>query len=260
MSRTPLVTIVTPSYNQAQFLEETILSVLNQDYPNVEYIIIDGGSTDGSVETIKKYGSDITYWVSEPDQGQTDAVNKGFEVATGEILAWLNSDDIYYPNAVKDAVDFLFNNPDVGMVYGDCDLIDGDGDIQGQFDARQTHYRRLMRGHGNIPQPASFWRRSLWDRVGPLDISFQFAMDFDLWLRFARVTEIRYVPQRWAGFRMHEEAKTNQIYDHCWPEMKKAHYKQGGRVISVFTWKYWLRLLMGPVVRWIKNFLLQENC
>ncbi len=169
MSKIPLVSIVTPSFNQAQYLEKTIQSVLNQDYPNLEYIVIDGGSTDGSVEIIKKYENQITHWVSEPDQGQTDAINKGFEVATGEILAWLNSDDLYYPNAIKDAVDYLVDKPLVSMVYGDCDFIDGFGQVFGKFDARQTNYKRLMRGNGNIPQPAAFWRKDLWDKVGPLD-------------------------------------------------------------------------------------------
>jgi len=207
-------------------LEKTIQSVLDQDYPNLEYIIIDGGSTDGSVEIIKKFESEITHWVSEPDQGQTDAINKGFQFATGRILAWLNSDDLYYRNAVKDAVELLLHNPDVGMVYGDTDLIDGSGQIIGQFDARQTNNQRLMRGHGNIPQPATFWRATLWDQVGPLDPTFQFAMDFDLWVRISQVSEIQYNPGLLAGFRIHDQAKTKTTFSYCWPEMRRVHKRE----------------------------------
>ncbi len=151
----PLVSIITPSFNQAPFIEETILSVLNQDYANLEYLIVDGGSTDGSVEIIRRYASDPSYkdrlvwWVSEKDQGQTDAINKGFGRARGEILAWINSDDTYLPNAVSEAVAFLQSHSEAGrfksavMVYGDANLVDESGAILGRFPARQTDYRRL---------------------------------------------------------------------------------------------------------------------
>jgi len=253
MNKIPLVSIVTPSFNQSQYLEKTIQSVLNQDYPNLEYIIIDGGSTDGSVEIIKKYESEITHWVSEPDQGQTDAINKGFKLAKGEILAWLNSDDIYYPNAVQDVVKFLSDNLQVGMVYGDCDLIDGTGQVIGQFDARQTNHQRLMRGHGNIPQPAAFWQADLWDRVGPLDPTFQFAMDFDLWVRLSQVTELQYNPGLLAGFRIHDQAKTNTNFSNCWPEMRRVHRREGGGLISIFMGRYLFRRLFSPTWNKVKR-------
>ena len=253
MKEKPLVSIVTPSFNQSRYLEETIQSVLSQTYPNLEYLVIDGGSTDGSVDIIQRYAAELAYWVSEPDRGQSDALNKGFQIARGDVLAWLNADDIYYPTAVQEAVEYLVAHPGIGLVYGDCDLIDEKGQKIGQFDARQTNYHRLMQGRGNIPQPAAFWQRSLWDRLGPLDTSFQFAMDYDLWLRFARASEIRYVPQRWAGFRMHEGTKTSQIFERCWPEMKKAHQKQGGWVVSIFTWRYMLRKYLGSTWRWMRG-------
>ncbi|MEA2007831.1 MAG: glycosyltransferase family 2 protein, partial [Chloroflexota bacterium] len=199
---TPLVSIITPSYNQAHFLEATIRSVIAQDYPRVEHIIVDGGSTDGSLEVIERYESQLAAWVSEPDEGQTDAINKGFAMAQGEILAWLNSDDVYQPNAVSEAVEFLQKHPEVGMVYGDTNFIDEEGQTLGKFNAQQTSYQRLRRGGVYIPQPAAFWRASLWEAVGPLDPSFYFAMDYDLWVRFAKVTELRYVPRLWAKFRV----------------------------------------------------------
>jgi glycosyltransferase involved in cell wall biosynthesis len=120
----PLVSIITPSFNQGRFLDQTIRSVLTQDYQPIEYIIIDGGSTDGTVEIIKQYESRLGYWVSERDKGQTEAINKGFAQAKGEILAWINSDDVYYPGAVSAAVETLSRNPDIGLVYGDLDFID----------------------------------------------------------------------------------------------------------------------------------------
>ena len=164
----PLVSIVTPSYNQAAYLEATLRSVLDQDYPRIEYILVDGGSTDGSREIIERYAGRLAWWVSEPDRGQTDAINKGFAHAHGEVLAWLNSDDTYLPGAVTQAVASLQAHPAAGMVYGDANLIDEAGDVIGKFPARQTDYRRLRRGYVHIPQQASFFRADLWRQVGPI--------------------------------------------------------------------------------------------
>ncbi|MCJ7735245.1 MAG: glycosyltransferase, partial [Anaerolineales bacterium] len=136
MDKKPLVSIVTPSFNQQQYLEQTIQSVLDQDYPALEYFVVDGGSNDGSIEIIKKYQDQLSGWISEPDQGQSDAINKGFARSQGEIMAWLNSDDIYLPGAIRSAVAFLQDNPEVGMVYGDTNLIDGTGRKIGDFNAR----------------------------------------------------------------------------------------------------------------------------
>ncbi|HEX7620907.1 MAG TPA: glycosyltransferase family 2 protein [Anaerolineales bacterium] len=242
----PLVTVVTPSFNQAHFLEATILSVLNQDYPNLEYVIVDGGSTDGSVEIIRRYSDRLSWWVSEKDAGQTDAINKGFARAKGDILAWLNSDDTYVPHAVAEAVEFLHRRSEVGLVYGDAEFINENGSVIGHFPAAQTDYKRLRRGYVHIPQQASFWRAELWKKVGPLDPSFYFAMDYDLWVRLARLAPVEYVPHLWANFRLHSTGKTVASDDRCWPEMLKVHYRDGGTWFSIIAAKYLIRKVLAP--------------
>ena len=243
-TRLPKVSIVTPSYNQARFLEKTIQSVLSQDYPNLEYIIVDGGSTDGSVEIIRRYADRLAWWVSERDKGQTDALNKGFGRATGDILAWINSDDTYNPGAIREAVEYLVAHPEAGMVYGDADLIDAEGAVIGRFPASQTDYRRLRQGYVHIPQQSSFFRAELWRKVGPLDPSFYFAMDYDLWVRLARQAPLHYIPRLWANFRLHSSGKSVASDDRCWPEMLKVHWREGGTIFSWLVLKAYLRPLI----------------
>lgn len=251
MSEKPLVSIITPSFNQVNFLEDTIRSVLEQDYPNIEYIVIDGGSTDGSVEVIRKYADRIAYWVSEKDKGQTDAVNKGFAVAHGSVLGWLNSDDTYKPGAIAEAVDFLENHPKIGLVYGDLDFIDEKGRTIGKFPAAQTNLKKLRRGFVHIPQPAAFFRADLWREVAPLDPSFFFAMDYDLWVRLAAQTNFHYLAgNTWANFRLHSGAKTISADDRCWPEMLRVHYRDGGKPWAPIVLKYQIRRLVTPFINW----------
>ncbi len=240
----PLVSIITPSFNQARFLEETMLSVLNQDYPNLEYLVVDGGSQDGSLEIIQKYAHRLAWWVSEKDRGQTDAINKGFGRAKGEILAWLNSDDTYQPGAIAQAVAYLQAHPEAGMVYGDANLIDQHDNVIGKFPARQTDYKRLRQGFVHIPQQAAFFRASLWRQVGPLDPSFYFAMDYDLWVRLARLAPLHYQSKHWANFRLHDSGKSVVSDDRCWPEMLRVHYRDGGSPFSRLALKARLRPLL----------------
>jgi glycosyltransferase involved in cell wall biosynthesis len=249
MNTSPLVSIVTPSLNQARYLEAAIQSVVAQDYPNIEYILIDGGSTDGSLEIIQKYAGQLAYWISEPDKGQTDAINKGFARAAGQYMAWLNADDAYLPHAVSEAVDFLETHPRIGLVYGDANYIDEHGRVIGRFPATHTDYRRLRQGYVHIPQQAAFWRADLWRQIGPLDPSFYFAMDYDLWVRLASVSELYYHPDTWANFRLHGDSKTMLEDDRCWPEMIRVHRREGGRWFSVIVLKYYLRRLLAPLVR-----------
>jgi len=258
MAQTPTVSIITPSFNQAPYLEETILSVLGQSYPNIEYSIIDGGSTDDSVSIIKKYEKKLKNWISENDKGQTDAINKGFAMAKGEILGWINSDDTLQPNAVEDAVAFLNENPQIALVYGDANYINGQSKVIGRFPAAQTSYSQLRRGYVHIPQQASFFRKEIWNAVGPLDPDFYFAMDYDLWVRIAREAPIRYIQKTWANFRLHEDAKTISADERCWPEMLKIHYRNGGSVFSMIVLKNLVRKLAAPYIRWKRKRLINQ--
>jgi glycosyltransferase involved in cell wall biosynthesis len=246
----PLVSIVTPSFNQARFLESTIQSVLSQSYPRLEYIIVDGGSTDGSPDIIKKYSDKLAWWVSEKDKGQTEALNKGFAHAKGDILAWLNSDDTYLPGAVVTAVNYFQEYPQLGLVYGDANFINEAGQVIGKFPAAQTNLHLLRQGYVHIPQQASFFRGDLWHTVGPLDPSFYFAMDYDLWVRITARSQVKYVPQTWANFRLHTAGKTISADDRCWPEMLRVHYRDGGSFISVIVAKYYVRKLVAPLWNW----------
>ncbi len=258
MTDLPLVSIVTPSFNQAEYLEETILSVLGQNYPHLEYWIIDGGSTDGSLEIIQKYRSRLAGWVSEKDQGQTDAINKGFARANGQILAWLNSDDTYLPGAVSEAVALLEEHPSWGMVYGDTRFIKSNGDVIGKFPASQTDYEKLRQGYVHIPQQASFFRAKLWKKVGPLDPTFYFAMDYDLWIRLSKLAPLVYVRRDWANFRLHGMGKTITADDRCWPEMLRVHYRDGGSFFSVLVMKYYLRKIIAPLINLRRRRQMQE--
>lgn len=254
-----LVSIVTPSYNQAPYIEETIRSVLSQDYPQIEYTIVDGGSTDGSLDVIKKYEDKLAWWVSEKDSGQTDAINKGFARANGDILAWINSDDTYEPGAVTAAAKYLQEHPEVGMVYGDCNFINESGEVIGKFNSAQTNYQLLRRGYAHIPQQTMFFRAKLWKQVGPLDPSFYFAMDYDLWTRIAARTEIKYIPETWANFRLHSSGKTILADDRCWPEMIRVHYRDGGSIFSVIVAKYYIRKLIAPLWNWRRRRMLNKE-
>ena len=201
-----LVSVITPSFNQARYLEAAIQSVLGQDYPRIEFILIDGASTDGSVEIIKKHESGLAYWVSEKDSGQAEAINKGLARATGEIVAWLNSDDYYLPEAVSSVVKVFEENPDVVMVYGDVLAVEKQGRAINVLKSRQLSLEDLL-CFQIIGQPAVFFRREAYEKTGGLDITFHFLLDHHLWIRIARQGEILHIPQILAAARYHAEAK-----------------------------------------------------
>lgn len=203
----PLVSIITPSYNQAEFLEETICSVLRQDYAPIEYILMDGGSTDGSLEIIKRYERQLAFWVSEPDSGQVDAINKGLRNASGEIVAWINSDDLYMAGAIQEAVQTLQCNSDVGMVYGDGIMVDSEGKL---LDLHYYHTYNVLEllCFEVLLQPTVFMRRSVLEEVGVLSLDYDLILDHELWIRIAAHSPILHVPSFWAVERTHESAKT----------------------------------------------------
>jgi glycosyltransferase involved in cell wall biosynthesis len=210
------ISIVTPSFNQAAFLERTIRSVLNQNYPNLEYIIVDGGSTDGSVDIIRKYENHLAYWVSEKDRGQTHALNKGFQRATGEIVAWINSDDMYCPKVFEVAAQAFMADPALDMVYGNLLVMDG-----------QDRILRPIRGPYWWPslvmismtlQPAAFWTRRLFKTYGCLDERFRFAMDHEFFCRVGKDLRTLYLNRDIVFFRSHPDQKTEVLHDVCLAE------------------------------------------
>jgi len=209
-----MVSIVTPSFNQARFLEETIQSVLRQDYPRVEYIVIDGGSTDGSVGIIRGHENELAFWTSGPDRGQSHAINKGFARATGSILAWLNSDDVLAPSAVRIAVECLQRKAEVGLVYGDRIRIDSKGNVI-SFNRGPSYYASMLSRNITLPQETAFFRRHLFQAVGGLDETLQFAMDLDLWCKLARTTTFHHVPAFLGYFREHSESKSTCYQRAC---------------------------------------------
>ncbi|NJN80152.1 MAG: glycosyltransferase [Anaerolineales bacterium] len=201
-----LVSIVTPSYNQAKYLEQTIQSVLNQDYPRIEYIVIDGGSNDGSVEIIKKYQDKLAYWISEKDNGQADAINKGFAHASGDVVAWLNSDDFYLTDTIKNAVKVFEENPEVVLVYANMLAVDENGKTFNRLDYKQLTLEDLI-CFQIIGQPAVFFRRSALQKTNGLNPNFHFLLDHLFWIQIAQHGKILHVNQTWSAARYHAEAK-----------------------------------------------------
>jgi GT2 family glycosyltransferase len=206
LAKQSLVSIITPSYNQASFLEQTIQSVLEQNYPHVEYIVVDGASTDNSFEIIKKYNDHLAYWISEKDSGQAEAINKGFARARGEILAWLNSDDYYLPDTIPAVVRYFEENPDAVLVYGDMLAVDSQGQTFNVLKYKQLSLEDLL-CFQIIGQPSVFFRRSALEKTGWLDTSFHFMLDHHLWIRLAQQGRILHVPQVWSAARYHPQAK-----------------------------------------------------
>lgn len=209
----PKISIVTPSFNQSEFLERTILSVLNQNYPNLEYIIIDGCSNDGSVEIIKKYEKFLTYWVSEKDNGQTDAINKGFCKSSGEILAYLNSDDTYLPEAFFSVVEGFRKNPFADLIFGNVNYIDTNDNWKGECRFTKFNFTTLIYEGGNLNQPGAFWTKKIYDKVGGFNTKYLFCMDFDFFCRVAESGNLKHITKHIANFRYHKNSKSSTIID-----------------------------------------------
>jgi len=205
----PLVSIVTPSYNQGRFIEETILSVKNQDYPNIEHIIVDGGSTDETIEILKKYeGTYNMRWISEPDKGQADAVNKGFRLSSGDIIGWQNSDDLYTPSAISKAVEYFQKYPQIDLVFGDFYFINEQGDIIQEVRLRPFDKREYLYVGPNITNQSAFWRRELFLKTGGLNTKYRYAMDFDFFVRASEKGRFMHVRELLGCLRIHGKSKT----------------------------------------------------
>lgn len=209
----PRLTVVTPSYNQAAFLERTILSVLNQNYPNLEFIVIDGGSTDGSLAIIRQYESYLNYWVSEPDRGQTDAINKGFRRATGDYVAYQNSDDVFAPHALEEVAEAWRKAPETDVFFGNMYIIDEQDRVLEEmrvptFSAGCQVYEGMQ-----VFNQSLFIRRTLLEETGWLDESLRFVMDYEVVTRLGLLPHVRFgrVANFWGGFRVQPDAKSSQI-------------------------------------------------
>lgn len=215
------ISVITPCFNHAQFIDATMRSVHGQGYPNLEHIVIDGGSTDGSAEVIERYRDRLAYWVSEPDDGQTDALIKGFDRATGDIYCWLNSDDLFGPGTLHEVAEYFASNPEVRFVYGDSLWIDRDGaTIKPKLEHGWNRFVWLH-DHNFVAQASTFWRADLYRAVGGLDRSFDLAMDADLWARFSEQTSPRHVRRYWSSMRFYPEQKNTRMREASHVEMRR---------------------------------------
>ena len=248
----PLVSIITPSYNQGQFLEETILSVLKQDYNNIEYIIIDGGSNDNSFEIIQKFKDRFAYWVSEKDEGQTDAIIKGFNKAHGKYITWLCSDDLIEPSMITISVSFLENHPEWVMTYGDRVRYDAKGNIIGYH--RYCEFKPwLLKWGFAIPQETMLMRRDAYNGSGGLDKNLKMAMDFDLFCKLSKTGLIKHLPGFLGRFRSHTNNKSTKFND----EISKTGFKTGSPLELEAVYKRHFKKPF-PVNKWRNISLLNE--
>lgn len=200
------ISVVTPSYNQGEFIGRTIESVLSQNYPNLEYVVVDGGSNDRTVDVLKKYENKIK-WVSEKDGGQTEAINKGFKMITGEIMAYLNSDDTYEPDTLSVVAQYFVDNPEAMIVYGKGRHVDTNDKYINDYPTEMVSLD-ILKNKCPICQPTVFWRRELWLKIGLFDESLQMGMDYDYWIRVARNYKFGFIDQYLANTRIHGDAKT----------------------------------------------------
>jgi glycosyltransferase involved in cell wall biosynthesis len=223
----PTITIVTPAYNQADFLRDTIESVLSQDYPNIEYVVLDDGSTDETPDILASYG-DRFRWETHKNMGQTATINKGWSMTSGEIITWLNSDDTFYSgSSVREGVEYLIEHPEVGVVFADSMYTEADGtEIGPTPPVKDFSYEKMVRTCENsIPQPSAFIRRTAVEKVGELDPKYYYFMDWDFWIRAGIYFRIEHVEAIWSTYRLHAESKTVAQSKKAAPELEYLYDK-----------------------------------
>lgn len=265
-SKKPLISVITPCWNSETYIERTIHSVLQQEYSNVEYIVIDGASKDATIKIIKHYADRISYWSSEPDKGMYDAINKGIRQANGEILAYLNSDDIYYPGTLSFVAQHFAEHPEVDFIFGDLNFIDENDRVlfkQAYPDFNLPRFRSMR--HAAIGQPAAFWRRSLWTSVGEFDTTLKMASDFDFFIRAGVIGQLLHAPKVLAGFRVHPKSMTQRQIKVSHSEVDEIHRRHlqaenrlqniMNRCVGFIEFKAinlinWPRRLLGRIGKW----------
>lgn len=235
----PSISLITPSYNQAEYLERTINSVISQKYPELEYIIMDGGSSDNTLKILKKYNSQII-WESKKDRGQADAINKGIIKSTGDIISYLNSDDILLPECLEKVSYYFSKNPDCQWVTGDCHIIDkNDNIINSYINLYKRFWLKYLRSGKSltivnfISQPGTFWRRKIMNKIGFFNPELHFAMDYDFWLRIMNIYKLGYIDEYISGFRVQDGSKSFREYRKLLDEGYQAA-KKNSKVLAYF--------------------------
>jgi glycosyltransferase involved in cell wall biosynthesis len=226
--------IVTPTLNAERYMDECLRSVREQAMADIEHLVIDGGSTDRTLEIAQRSGAT---WISRPGLRQAAAINLGFSTARGDIVAWLNADDCYMPGALRKVAEHLSSHPEADVVIGDCEVIGERGERLRVLSPGKYDFRRLLRMGNSIAQPAVFFRKTVFDKVGFLDENLEFGMDYELWLRLARV-RVDYLPQVLAAFRWHPESKTARNTEGNWRELLAIVRRHGGGWTPQLVWTY----------------------